>query len=186
MTMRREREGMCSYTARRGGPYSPPLLYHTGQLLALQISIWQIQMRVRLTLRQRKICTPHVASRNRGQPGARYVVPAAPRGIKCQAAETLNTQFLQTQLHSKYMWDAAGRCVLRVSEGERVVAKSNAKSDRQLSPRPAIPKFCAAAPRGAEGYFKILLFLSMYVYCSFEGLLSCWDKQLLSCLDLNT
>lgn len=50
-----------------------------------------------------KVCAPHVASRNGIKPGARHVVPAALRGIKWQAAETLNTQFLQTQLHSNYL-----------------------------------------------------------------------------------
>jgi len=52
-----------------------------------------------------KVCAAHVASRNGRQPDARYVVPAAPRGIKWQAAEMFNTQFLQkhVQLHGSYL-----------------------------------------------------------------------------------
>jgi hypothetical protein len=38
---------------------------------------------------------------------------------------------------------------------------------------PAIPILCAAAHRGAMGYFQIFFFLSIYVYYSFKRLLSC-------------
>lgn len=96
-----------------------------------------------------KVCATHVASRNGRKPGARYVVPAAQRRIKWQAAETLSTQFLQAQLHSNYLRAATGRCV----------PKRNAKRDGQLSPRPAIPKFCAATPRDISKYCCLFQFM---------------------------
>lgn len=40
--------------------------------------------------------------------------------------------------------------------------------------------------RGAAEYFKILIFLSLYAYCSFKRLLRCIDKWLLNCLVLTT